>query len=365
MKRSISTYWKCQLIGWGAWLLFDYFLVGLPFMTCLMASVFGLVCSHFLRFLFKQLKILNKNTRSQIVYLLLLNSIVAFLGTVLLIWVLYIAGIINLNLPSNSFSYSFWREVLWGYQQTLSVGTGWIAIYFAVHYIRDLKKAEQEKNDLRVSLAESETMALRAQMNPHFISNSLYTVNSLIKKNENERAANYLTTLSKLIRTLFQNSDKRKVSLFEELETCRLYAQLESIRFNNKIDFSFEIDETIDLKDIKVPALILQPRIEKAIWHGLMPKETGGRVCVSVKRNNGTIECVIDDDGIGRKQSMKSTPQHETSYESKGIGLTYSKLELEKLLSGSEEGINIIDKEGELGEPAGTKVIFTFNEYGI
>ena len=103
------------------------------------------------------------------------------------------------------------------------------------------------------------------------------SIKSLINKNENDAAANYLTTFSKLIRTLFQNSDKREVSLYEELETCELYTQLEKMRFGDKVEFIFDIDGAIDIKDFKVPALILQPFIENAIWHGLIPKETEGK----------------------------------------------------------------------------------------
>lgn len=96
-----------------------------------------------------------------------------------------------------------------------------------------------------------------------------------------------LQLFQKLIRTLFQHSDKREVSLKEELETCRLYTELEKMRFGDKVDFLFEVDQELDLKDIKVPALVIQPFIENSIWHGLIPKETGGRVFISVKNKGG------------------------------------------------------------------------------
>jgi sensor histidine kinase YesM len=199
-------------------------------------------------------------------------------------------------------------------------------------------------------------------MNPHFVFNSLNSIKSLINKNDNEKAAGYLSTFSKLIRTLFQNSDKREVSLYEELETCKLYTQLERMRFGDKVEFVFDVDETIDLKDFKVPALILQPFIENAIWHGLMPKETGGKITIEVKRIEDTIQCIIDDNGIGRELSMKNKPPYETPHQSKGIGLTKSRLGLDKLLNEREDKIFIIDKEGDNGKPEGTKVIISFKE---
>src|SRR6185369_4454367 len=104
-----------------------------------------------------------------------------------------------------------------------------------------------------------EAKALRAQMNPHFIFNCMNSIKSLIQKNEHEKAINYLTTFSKLIRTVFQNSDKREITLYDEIETCRLYTELESMRFGKKFSHEFNINEKLDLKSIMVPALILQP----------------------------------------------------------------------------------------------------------
>lgn len=237
-----------------------------------------------------------------------------------------------------------------------------IGLFFYIRYVVTKKQKEKEKAIHEKELVELEAKALRAQMNPHFVFNSLNSIKSLINKNENETAASYLTTFSKLIRSLFQNSDRREVSLKEELETCRLYTQLEKMRFGDKLEFFFDIDESIDLKDFKVPALIIQPFIENAIWHGLMPKETGGEVTISVKRSNGAIQCIIDDNGVGREQSEKFKPQFEAPHQSKGIGLTQSRLELDKLLNEREDAIYIIDKEDENGKPEGTKVIITFKE---
>ncbi len=234
--------------------------------------------------------------------------------------------------------------------------------FFIKRHISSVRKKEREKVIHEKELLELEAKALRAQMNPHFVFNSLNSIKSLINKNDNEKAAGYLSTFSKLIRTLFQNSDKREVSLYEELETCKLYTQLEKMRFGDKVEFVFDVDETIDLKDFKVPALILQPFIENAIWHGIMPKETSGKITIQVKRIEDTIQCIIDDNGIGRKLSMKNKPPYESAHQSKGIGLTKSRLELDKLLNEREDKIFIIDKEDENGKPEGTKVIISFKE---
>jgi hypothetical protein len=235
-------------------------------------------------------------------------------------------------------------------------------LYLVGRRIQSIRESEQRRVGQERKLLELEAKALRAQMNPHFIFNSLNSIKSLINKNENEKAAEYLTTFSKLIRTLFQNSDNREISLYEELETCKLYAQIEKMRFGEKVDFIFDIDQQLDLKDIKVPALILQPFIENAIWHGLVPKENGGIVMVSAKETDGAIECVIDDDGLGRELSKQYKAQHEATHQSKGISLTRSRLELDKLLNDREDTIHILDKKDKDGKPEGTTVIITFKE---
>ena len=111
-----------------------------------------------------------------------------------------------------------------------------------------------------------------------------------------------------------------------------------------------------------MPALILQPFIENAIWHGLVPKETNGKVTVAVKNKDGAVECIIDDDGIGRELSKQFKAQYESTHESKGIGLTQSRLELDKMLNEREDSLQIIDKKNPDGSPAGTTVIITFKE---
>lgn len=267
-------------------------------------------------------------------------------------------GILNFGNYYNK----FWQLLQTGIYFTFPLS---LMIYVSLRFREITKEKEaQAVKQLKINkdLLELEARALRSQMNPHFIFNSMNSIKALVNKNENEKAAEYLTTFSKLIRTLFQNSDKREISLYEEIETCRLYTQLEKMRFGRKLKVVFDLDESIELKDFKVPALILQPFIENAIWHGLMPKEKGGGITISVKRNEGAIQCIIDDDGIGRENTKSIQSLYEASHQSKGVGLTQSRLELDKVLSNREEAISIIDKRDEDGRPAGTRVIITFKE---
>lgn len=256
-----------------------------------------------------------------------------------------------------------WWQTAWFKLLCTLLAVGLI-IYLVQLRIRFVRKTERQAITHQKELIELEAKALRAQMNPHFIFNSLNSIKSLINKNENEKAAAYLTTFSKLIRTLFQNSDKREINLYEELETCRLYTELEKMRFGKKVNFEFLIDESVDLKEIKVPALILQPFIENAIWHGLVPKECGGTVKVSVQKRNGGVDCTVEDNGIGRELSRQYKTHYEATHQSRGIGLTGSRLELDKLMNNREDLLSITDKIDKEGKPAGTSVLITFKEKG-
>ncbi len=148
--------------------------------------------------------------------------------------------------------------------------------------------------------------------------------------------------------------------MYDEIETCRLYTELEVMRLGGKLNYTFNIDPNVDLKSVMVPAMIIQPFIENAIWHGIVPKETGGRVRVSVKAAENKIVCEVDDDGIGRTLSQKNKPVSTVVHESKGVSLSQARINIEKLLNDNETSIQIIDKQ-EGGNATGTKIILQFD----
>jgi LytS/YehU family sensor histidine kinase len=222
-----------------------------------------------------------------------------------------------------------------------------------------VRRQERQKHQHEKELLELEARALRAQMNPHFIFNCMNSIKALIQNDQKEKSIDYLTTFSKLIRTLFNNSDKREISLYDELQTCRLYTQLEIMRLEGKLDCRFEVDDKLDLKSAMVPALIIQPFIENAIWHGIVPKESG-KVTVRVKGSDDIIICEVDDDGIGRALSKLNKPVSPVMHHSKGINLSHARINLQKELSEKNASVRIIDKL-ENGVATGTTVIIEFN----
>ena len=252
---------------------------------------------------------------------------------------------------------ALWK--LWWFWASLIGALGLLVYMVSNLKVRAVRKQERLKAAQGKELLEMEARALRAQMNPHFIFNCMNSIKALIQTDEKQKATDYLTTFSKLIRTLFQNSDKRQISLYDELETCRLYTQLEAMRFNGKLNYNFTIDPNVDLKSLMVPALIIQPFIENAIWHGIVPKEQG-TINIIVKQNEDAIVCEVDDDGIGREMSQLNKPATPVIHESKGVHLSQERLNLEKMLNDTNTSIETIDRYDNT-QPAGTKVIITFN----
>lgn len=131
---------------------------------------------------------------------------------------------------------------------------------------------------LKEELETLKLTAFKSQMNPHFIFNALNSIKLYIVNNDAKLAAHYLNKFSKLIRKILEASNQKEITLSEELETMDLYMTIENIRFSNEINFTIHIDETINLKTIKVPPLILQPFLENSIWHGLSSKKESKRV---------------------------------------------------------------------------------------
>jgi sensor histidine kinase YesM len=271
------------------------------------------------------------------------------------------------NVPSKDYTIiitpPYWQT--WWFRAiglVVSIGIIYFLLRVRLQYVR---KQERQKAKHEKDLLELEAKALRSQMNPHFIFNCMNSIKSLIQQKDEDKAVRYLTTFSKLLRTVLQNSDKREISLFDEIETCRLYIQLESMRFGERFNYVFNINEAVDLKSIKVPALIIQPYIENAIWHGIMPKEEGGTLVVTIKKNNEAICCIIDDDGVGREMSRQNKFKGEESstHQSRGVHLTQTRLNLDNILNQRKALVEIHDKKDANGSATGTRVILTFTDY--
>ena len=143
--------------------------------------------------------------------------------------------------------------------------------------------------ELKQKGTELEMQALRAQMNPHFIFNSLNSINWFIQQNNRAQASEYLTKFSKLVRLILQNSKASLIPLESELESLALYLELEAMRFDYHFSYKISVPPDMDISMLKVPPLIIQPYVENAIWHGLMHKEEKGQLEIEVNEEDGQL----------------------------------------------------------------------------
>ncbi len=185
---------------------------------------------------------------------------------------------------------------------------------------------QKRKNAYQLSLSDWELKTLRNQMKPHFIFNALNSINNYIAKNESVQASSYLIQFSKLIRKTLNNAASDLISLEEELEAAKTLIELEKINIDQKLIYSFEIQEDIELEDIRVPSLILQPFIENAIWHGIAPKNEVGKIILRIQKIEDNLFVEIEDNGVGRNQSSQNTSRH--SSQSFGLKITEERLQL-------------------------------------
>jgi ligand-binding sensor domain-containing protein/two-component sensor histidine kinase len=226
------------------------------------------------------------------------------------------------------------------------------AILYAFYKVRinNIRKQALLQKTYEQKLAESEMQTLRSQMNPHFMFNTLNSINSYIIQNKTALASEFLTTFSKLMRSILELSKQETVPLSKEISALKMYIELEALRLENKFDYSIKIDQNVDDDNIKIPSLIIQPFVENAIWHGLHNKTTKGNILIQVMETNaGNLIITIEDDGIGRKAAAA---KEEIKHKSYGIDITTNRV---KLLN-SNNSVTFTDLYDENNMAAGTRV---------
>ncbi len=245
-----------------------------------------------------------------------------------------------------------WWFRLFSIAALLAVGT-----YLYKRRIKTLLKQEQQNAAIERRISDLRLEALRAQMNPHFIFNSLNSVQRFILANDSDQAARYLGLFSRLIRLILDSSFSSLVTLQQELDTMELYLRLEDFRFQNKFEFHLEVDPDIDTYHTKVPPLVFQPYLENAIWHGLMPLKEKGSIHVRINQVEDTLHCVIEDNGIGRRQSEESKSKDQKRHQSRGMSMNKKRLEImNELKAFTGISVRIIDLVDDQLRAKGTRV---------
>lgn len=227
-------------------------------------------------------------------------------------------------------------------------------LIFIIYIVtRRTKIKERQKAEVTRLLAEYKLTALKAQINPHFISNALSAIQQLILDGKADKAAQYLAKFSLLIRYVLKYSDKSIVKLSEELEVIDLNIQLEMLRFKDDFEIQKKIAPDIDPENINVPPLITQPFVENAIWHGLLPLKgkRKPKLIIAISKINSDIMISIEDNGAGRNSEKNA------QRESQGTQLIANRLENINLLLGTKTAkLEIEDLYDSKGETTGTRV---------
>jgi two-component sensor histidine kinase len=233
----------------------------------------------------------------------------------------------------------------------LEISVTFIIIFLSVRYWKNkIEKKAREKAFVNQEISEFKMTALRSQMNPHFIFNAIGSIQHYILKNEVKQSYNYLSKFSMLIRNILNNSRQEYISLTQEINTLRLYIELEQIRFTNPFQFNIEIDETLDM-EMDIPTMLIQPYIENSIWHGLMPKESGGILELAFKNQEDSMLVIIRDNGMGRQITNP-----EKKHASKGMSITEQRISILTSTNKKKFTTTIIDLKDENGNSIGTEV---------
>lgn len=207
---------------------------------------------------------------------------------------------------------------------------------------RALRK-EKEKNQLRNNWFEQENKVLTAQMDPHFIFNSLNTIQQFIIINDNEKAQLYLTKFSRLLRMILESNVKDSVTLKEEIRIIEQYLEIESLRFNNVFKYQIFLEDISNTETINIPRFLIQPFVENAIWHGLLPKDGEKLLTISFKcADEKSLTCIVEDNGVGRK--ISKIRSDKTGNKSLAINFIKQRLELMSKLYNENYYLVIKDK---------------------
>ncbi len=276
------------------------------------------------------------------------------------------------NLPSGDYTFAvtacnnkgYWQPVhqtlqfsiaahftdLWWFRLGVS-----LLVAFCIYLlIRALLARQRTRETLDRRIIESEQKALRAQINPHFIFNAMNSIQYFISGNDKKRASIYLSRFSMLMRKILEDSRKNLIALEEELDNLRHYLQLEHLRFPDKFTYQIKVDPELDPFEVELPPMIIQPFLENAIWHGLMPKTEPGQLWLIFRKTDTGMCCEVIDNGIGRVASQQS--KKDKRHRSTGIQNTQERIQVINSMFKSHMTLEIDDPTDANGNSLGTRI---------
>ncbi|MDR6370495.1 tetratricopeptide (TPR) repeat protein [Chryseobacterium bernardetii] len=211
-----------------------------------------------------------------------------------------------------------------------------------IFIFRTLKKVQTKNKKIALQ-------SLRREMNPHFIFNSLNSVNHFIATNNELEANQYLTKFSKLMRGVMENSTEDFIPFQQELDLLQNYLALEKTRFADKFDYEIEVDESLNMQNLQVPGMLIQPFLENAVWHGLRYRTEKGFLKLSFEKSESHLKILIEDNGIGIEESKKQKTEHQKTREGRGMKNTLERIQLLNDLYKKEITCSVKDKENNNG----------------
>jgi tetratricopeptide (TPR) repeat protein len=211
-----------------------------------------------------------------------------------------------------------------------------------IFIFRTLKKVQTKNKKIALQ-------SLRREMNPHFIFNSLNSVNHFIATNNELEANQYLTKFSKLMRGVMENSTEDFIPFQQELDLLQNYLALEKTRFADKFDYEIEVDENLNMQNLQVPGMLIQPFLENAVWHGLRYRTEKGFLKLSFEKSKSHLKILIEDNGIGIEESKKQKTEHQKTREGRGMKNTLERIQLLNDLYKKEITCSVKDKENNNG----------------
>jgi ligand-binding sensor domain-containing protein len=269
-----------------------------------------------------------------------------------------------------------WSQTWWFRSLLTAVILSFVAALTAFYYRyqlhlqqlaaeKQLREAERQRLELEKTAivaegqrkaAESEMKLLRSQLNPHFLFNAMNSINRYILSNEKEKASEYLGEFARLTRSILDNSRNLVIPLADELSMLGHYLALENHRFQQQIHWTFTVSPDLDAEDVQVPSMFLQPFAENAVLHGLAPQK-GGHIAVEISEQAGSLQCILRDNGVGRRARPVTPNDARPKHASVGMSLIAERLDAFAALEGQTARFDIIDLHDDQGQPCGTEVV--------
>ncbi len=233
-----------------------------------------------------------------------------------------------------------------------------IILGILIFLLRNRQKHQLIKSRLEQKSMELEGRLLRSQMNPHFIFNSLNSIQSYITSNNQYQAEIYLSKFAKLMRSILENSRHAFVSLDQDLVNLITYMELEQLRFEDQFSYTLTIDEDIDMENTYIPPMLIQPYIENSIIHGLVGKnhKDGVLKVTFTKLPKNALKCTVEDNGIGRELALELKKRSIKSYKSLGMEVTKERMNVISTMNQVKFEEHYTDLKDEFGKPTGTRV---------